>query len=323
MPFVTFRCIGGSMDLLSQQMNNEYVYCKKHTIETFKKNYVESGFTPYIEAFRDKLVAYFSVKDFNYVLKNGERKVYVTKQQRYTDMINLEPEELLSIAWKAVIWCNLSRTSFTSVVSKLVGVLPHEDRLALETAAEILGVLEDTPFIQVEYPRNTEEGVLMINPRIGLDDEMIQYVNNQRYVLPSLVKPKPIVNNKDSGYLTFKDTVFTKGKHHEEYVNLHHLNRQNAIPLSIDTRVYRITEPLFKPDATDTEAQALTRIKAFKKLNFECIELYKQFKDREFFLTHRYDERLRTYTKGHHFSSQGADYQKGAVELAVKELVRK
>jgi hypothetical protein len=311
------------MDKLTQQISNEYVYCTKHTIETVKKNYIESGFTEDVDLFYTKIVKYFDVHDFEYTLKNGTVKTHVTKQTRYEDMQNMEPEELMELAWKVIIWSTLERTTFTSVVSKISKILPHIDRLALETASELLGILDTTDLIDVEYPRSTEEGVLMICPCITLDEELQEYLDGLRYVLPSLVKPNQIESNRDSGYQTFRDTVFTKGKHHEEYVNLHHLNRQNSIPLTMDERVYRITEPVFTEDKHDTPEETAKKLKAFKLLNYECIDLYAKFTGEVFYLTHRYDERLRTYTKGHHFSSQGADYQRGSIELAEPELIQK
>ena len=309
------------MDLISLQINNEYTYCKKHTVETVKQSFSQDGFDEYVEQFAQDLREYFSVDDFEYTLKDGTKKIYATKAKRYGDMQRMSDKDLLELAWKAVVWSCLKRTTLTSVVSKIQHDLPHEDRLALETASEIIGVLAKTPFITVEYPRYTDEGVLMIKPNVTLDKELQDYVDNQRYVLPSLVPPKALESNTCSGYQTFNDTVFTKKNHHNDYVNLHHLNRQNSIPLCIDERVYRLTEPVFKDNPKESPEERQKRVDAFRKLNHECIDIYKKFTGATFYLTHRYDSRLRTYTKGYHISSQAADYQKGAIELAEPELI--
>lgn len=309
------------MDLISLQINNEYAYCKKHTVETVKQSLTQYKFDEYVEHFAQDLREYFSVDDFEYTLKDGTKKIYLTKARRYGDMQRMSDGDLLELAWKTVIHSVLQRTTLTSVVAKIQNDLPHEDRLALETASEIIGVLATTPFIDVEYPRNTDEGVLMIQPKIKPLESLTDYVDNLRYVLPSLVTPKALESNTCSGYLTFNDTVFTKKNHHDEYVNLHHLNRQNSIALCIDERVYRLTEPVFKEDPKESPDEHTKRVKAFRKLNHECIDIYKKFIATPFYLTHRYDSRLRTYTKGYHLTSQGADYQKGGIELAEPELI--
>lgn len=310
------------MNLLELQISNEYVYDKKHTIETIKKDFEERNLTRFVNNFIKEIVKYFAVSEFEYVLKDGTKKTYETKKQRYEDMRMLSDRELESLAWKTVIWSTIERTSFTAVVGKLSKLLPHEDRLALETASEILGVLSTTPFINIEYPMHTEEGVLMIVPQMSMTAEITEYLDNQRLSLPSLIKPQEIVNNTSSGYQTYSSSIFTKGKHHDSSVNLRHLNRQNSIPLCIDERVYLITEPVFKDKRDETEEERVKRLVAFRKLNYECIDIFKKYTGSTFYLTHKYDERLRTYARAHHINSQGADYQKCAIELAEPELIK-
>ena len=41
----------------------------------------------------------------------------------------------------------------------------------------------------------------------------------------------------------------------------------------------------------------------------------------EFWLTHKYDRRGRTYAVGYHINTQGTDYNKAVLELAKKEVI--
>jgi DNA-directed RNA polymerase len=43
--------------------------------------------------------------------------------------------------------------------------------------------------------------------------------------------------------------------------------------------------------------------------------------DDRFYLTNKYDKRGRTYSQGYHVNPQGADWNKGVIELADKELI--
>ena len=303
------------------QINNEYTYSKHHTIETIKDNMMP--LEEHVHAYTSALIKYFAVYDFTYQLKDGTEKIYHTKQQRYEDMQDMSYEELHELAWVIVIQATVKKQStFTEVLGKFYKRLPHEDRLGLETASEMLGVLNTTPFIDVIYPRNTEEGVLMIQSNIDHDAEILKYLENQRYILPSLVPPKEITTNTETGYQTLTGSIMTKGKHHELPMNLTHLNRQNAIPLTMDERVYRLSEPVFKEEDGEEDKDRMKRLTAWKQLNHECIDIYKKFVGAVFYLTNKYDERARFYTQGHHLNVQGDDYRKGAIEFAEPELIR-
>ena len=305
---------------MTQQINNEYKFAKFHTVETIRDGMqdMEKYVLEYVKLLRE----YFSVTDFEYTLKDGTKKVWVTKQTRYEDMQNLSDTELTDLAWLTVVSCVMQKDStFTAIVGKLRHKLPHTDRLALETAAEMLGVLNQTPFITVIYPRDADTGVMKIHSNLTLEPSLVTYLREQRFVLPSLVHPKEITCNTDTGYQTLSGSVILGGKHHERKVNLAHLNRQNAIGLCLDERVLTTVNPTFK-EKDETLDERAKRHTAWKQLNLECIALYKLFVGKEFFLMHKFDERLRTYAHAHHFNTQGDDYRKGAIELADRELVR-
>lgn len=308
------------MSLLALQIKNEYTYSSKHTVETVKAEMLE--LEDYVHDYTKAILEYFSVYDFTYQLKDGTEKIHVTKQERYSYMQSLSYEEVHEMAWELVVLSTLVKEqTFTAIVGKFYKRLPHEPRLNLETTAELLGVLSTTPFIDVVYPNYSFEGVLIVKSNIEHDQSTKDYLNNQLYILPSLVPPKKIISNSMCGYQTIKGSIMTKGKHHDKPMNINHLNRQNAIPLIMDERVYRMSEPVFKDKDGETKEERSKRLKDWRQLNHECIGVYAKFVATPFYLTNKYDERGRFYTQGHHFNVQGDDYRKGSIEFADKELI--
>jgi hypothetical protein len=307
------------MHLMSTQLNNEYAFAKQHTVLTLRDG-LEDDMGSYVRQYVSNLIKYFSETDFTYMV-GDEQRVWATKQTRYTDMQALSITQMEDLAWTIICQIVTKKLStFTEVIGKFYKKLPHQDRLGLETAAEMLGVLNDSPFITVIYPRYSETGVMMIQSNVDLDAELTAYVKNQRFILPSLVVPKTVACNTDTGYQTISGSVILSGKHNDKKVNLAHLNRQNKIALCMDERVPRLVEPVFK-EKLESADERVKRYKAWVKLNTACIEIFAKFVGVRFYLTHKFDERQRTYDVGHEFNSMGDDYRKAIIELDDVELV--
>lgn len=309
--------------MLTQQIKNEWNYAKHHTVEVVKLGLLEhaSDLDEYITAFMYDVKEFFSETDFTYTVK-GEVRNWDSKEERFKYMQRMPDTELKELCWVVLVYCVLQeRTTFTQVLGKVYKRFKLGERQALETAADIIAVLNKHPFISVEYPLNTEEGVLMIRSHIKLPEPIQKYLNQQTFILPSLDVPVPVLSNTDTGYETIQDGILLGGKMHNMPLNLGHINRCNAIPLRIDDRVIRYASPEFK-EKDDSPEERKARYNQWRQLNAESVNLYAEFVDTTFYLTHRYDERGRTYARGHHFNTLGDDYRKAVIELADRELVQ-
>lgn len=313
------------MDLMTQQIKNEYTHSKAHMRVTFQDEYRAAGLLPSVHTLLKMVRHHFANGIFTYVINSGEVRTWDTKIVRYDAMCSMDDDDLEELVWTLVIAGTRQATcSIQQMVGQLIGAIPHEGRLALETAGELVGLLAQTPFITVKYPRDTVEGVIMIRSNIPHTKALDDYLEQRRFILPSLVLPRRVTHNHENGYQTFNATIFTKGKHHDYRVNLTHINRLNAIPLTLDTRLYARAEPVYvPPDLTKVRKKPLDPVKHYKqwvRMNTECVHLYAELGNYVFYITHQFDERLRTYTHAFHFNLQGQDYQRAGLELANKEL---
>lgn len=310
------------MSLYDQQLLNEELFDKSHTVETMRDS-LEKDFQQYVDAYTGIIKQYYSQTDFSYTLKDGTKKNWDSKQSRFEDMQELDIEKL---AWDCIVFCLCKKlTTFTEVLGKFYKKFKHEtDRMNLESASEFIALLNQTPFIDVIYPRDAEEGVLMIQSNVTLEKSLQDYLENQRFTLPSLIQPTPVETNSDTGYTTIKGSIILSGRHHEHEVCLDHINRCNSVALSIEERLIGNVEPVFKHKEEETELENQRRLENFNQCNRESAGIYAHLlaMGNKFYLTHRYCSRGRTYAYGYHMNSQGDNWRKAVLTLANKELVQ-
>jgi hypothetical protein len=309
------------MDLEMLQIKNEYAFDKQHTVETLQLE-LEDTFKSHVDNYVKLLKDYYAQDDFTYTLKDGTIKVWASKQDRFNEMHELDIAE---IAWHCLVHCITQKdTTFTQVIGKFYKRFGHEtDRQNLESASEFIAILNQTPFINVIYPANSEEGVLMIHSNIKLGKRLEAYLDNQRFTLPSLIEPMELTNNKQTGYESIGGSVLLGGRHHDNEVCLDHINRVNKVKFSLETRIFKKANPVFK-DKDETEIERQKRLDNFKQCNRESGDIYARLvkAGNEFYLTNRYCSRGRTYAHGYHLNSQGDNFRKGVLVLAEKELVQ-
>lgn len=308
------------MDLTTQQIINEYSYDKTHTVETLKDDF--KNFEPEVKRYIKQVEKYFSKKDFSYVLKNGTVKNWDSKQERFEFM---REQDLEAICWEVVIWSTLKPiATFTEIVGKLYKkFIVTTERQGIETAAELIALLNQTPFIKIIYPIDAEEGVLMVRSQITLDRNMRQYLTGQRFSLPSLTLPLIVESNRDTGYSSIKGSLILGGNYHDKPIALDHINRMNSVAFSLEPRVLKEAEPNFKDKIGETKLKKQARYAAYKQNNTEGVAIYAQLiaQGNKFYLTHRYDTRGRSYDHGYHVNYQGDNYRKSMLILANKEIV--
>lgn len=148
-----------------------------------------------------------------------------------------------------------------------------------------------------------------------------------QYPLPMVCEPMTLRTNRDTGYITTRNSVILRDNHHNDDVCLDHLNRLNRIPLSINSHTAGMIanrwRNIDKPKEDETFEDFKKRRRAFEKFDGTIRAVMKVLYQagNRFFLTHKYDKRGRTYCQGYHVTYQGAAWNKAVIELADKELV--
>lgn len=317
------------MDLLQKQIANEFK-STYHLVSHVQEDLIKSNLGHLASDYETILKKHIEETDYNYIVK-GEVKEWTTKKERHNNVLKMDLNDL---SWKVIAMCtSVPSQTYTQCVGKLKGLFKNDNvRQDIEQASECIALLPRLGLITIILPRDTEEGVIMIKSRIKYDGDLSTYLTKSRHVMPSLVKPKELTSNKDSGYLTFNSSVILAGKYHNKPVPLDHINRVNSVALSIVPKALEI-EPVFderigeiskKTGLVESPKERQDRYDAWLKLNVESMETYAELvaSGNKFYITYKYDERLRTYAHGYQVSTQGDSYRKSVIELANKEIVR-
>jgi len=163
--------------------------------------------------------------------------------------------------------------------------------------------------------------------RYTISDDLQRELDMFQYPLPMVVEPKTITTNSETGYLMSGGSVILKKNHHDDDVCLDHLNRANKIKFSVDldtaTMVKNQWKNLDKPKSGETREDFEKRKRAFDKYQRTADEVINLLvkEGNEFYLTHKYDKRGRTYCQGYHISYQSAPWNKAIMLLADEEYI--
>lgn len=150
-----------------------------------------------------------------------------------------------------------------------------------------------------------------------------------QFPLPMVVQPNKVVNNyMGSGYFDKKGRIILNGSDvfDNEDVCLDHINRANSVGLTLNLDVIASAEgmmilPKRKHGETFDDFQKRQKqAKVFYESSYEVMQGLLTLGN-EFWLTHKYDRRGRTYAVGYHVNSQGTDYNKAVLELSRKEMI--
>ena len=154
-------------------------------------------------------------------------------------------------------------------------------------------------------------------------------LDRYQFPLPMVVKPIKVHNNHmGSGYFDKKGRIVLNGSDvfDEEDVCLDHINRANSVGLTLDINVIASAEghmilPKRKSgESFDDFQKRQKQAKVFYETSAEVMTGLLTLGN-EFWLTHKYDRRGRTYAVGYHVNSQGTDYNKAVLQLSKKELI--
>lgn len=206
----------------------------------------------------------------------------------------------------------------------LVAILRHHfDRYpnASQLAADM--ILKCGEIELVDWLPAYKQLVVVFDTPKDVQEDLDRY----QYPLPMVVHPQKVRDNHDTGYYLSRNSIILRRNHHDEDVCLDHINRVNHIRFAHDFDTAQMIKNqwrnLDKPKEGETKADFDKRVKAFEKYDRtakEVIELLTAYGN-EFYLTHKYDKRGRTYCQGYHVNYQGAPWNKAVIELAEREVV--
>ena len=274
-------------------------------------------------------------------LKNWlEGDYYSSKNARLIQLKKLDLERLVREIFVGIAQV-LVPTLYTSVVAQLAGRMGFDDkRDSIATMGEIIAVLCLTDAFDIS--KESPQASLTIVSRIPLSEELVGFILNTRFLPPMLCEPKELHNNRESGYLTFNDSlILGSGNHHEGNICLDVLNRMNQVKLKLDTdflckieedpnsefTVEKIKEAAWERGEDLSDHEAMERVeqqkenwKNFKQQSYEFYALIAKCGN-TFHLTHKVDKRGRIYSQGYHLNTQGSAFKKACIEFAQEEFI--
>lgn len=175
----------------------------------------------------------------------------------------------------------------------------------------------------VDWSPTLQQFIVKIDITPDVQAEIDQY----QYPLPMIVKPRLVRDNRDTGYMLSSGSIILRKNHHDDDVCLDHINRMNRIRFSLDQDTARMIRNrwrnLDKPKTGETDNEFKKRVRAFEKYDRSSRAVMTKLLQygNDFYLTHKYDKRGRSYCQGYHVNYQGAPWNKAVIELADKELV--
>lgn len=170
-------------------------------------------------------------------------------------------------------------------------------------AAEIIALAYQADLIVIT---RTSDRTLMVTTEFELPVEIPEFGKHlPQFKRPSMVDYTPILG--------------CRFKQHTEDICTEHIDKMNAIPLTLETRVIDTMEEYQKAQ-TQTDEQE-EQWQDFKRRSAQA---YQQVIDKgnRFFMHHDYDTRGRCYCAGYYINYQGSQYKKAIVQLADKEVVK-
>lgn len=149
-----------------------------------------------------------------------------------------------------------------------------------------------------------------------------------QYPLPMVVEPMEVKRNNQSGYMLSNSSIILKNNHHDDDVCLDHINRMNRVKFEINldtaTMIKNQWRNLDKPKEGESREDFERRVRAFEKYDRTAKDVITKLIEHgnEFYFTHRYDKRGRTYCQGHHANYQGTPWNKAVIEFAQGEVTK-
>lgn len=238
----------------------------------------------------------------------------------YAENVGVDPDFTIKLLAQITLHRRAKPEVLVAILHTCFG--PKGDPAAMQACADELTKAALADFVDVD-PLNQE-----IVIRCHLPAEIQAEIDQFQYPLPMIIEPQKLKTNSDTGYISVRGSVILKDNHHWGDVCLDHINRSNAIKLSINLKTVQMVQNSWKDLDHQREDEDFDsyqkRVKAFEKYDRNSrgvIEAIAVLDPEAIYLTHKYDKRGRTYAQGYHINTQGNDWNKSIIELADKELV--
>lgn len=198
----------------------------------------------------------------------------------------------------------------------------YEDLLeGVKTAAEIIAVCEVSGLYDIYHSSNpdNETGTLAIRPNFTLSDDVLDFVEQTKYLPPMLCKPRDWTDNSTGGYLNGSGSVILgRLNHHNLYQNLNAINIIQAIEweLDLDMLVDNTEVPNKLLDTDD-------KVKQFDNFAEQSKVVYQELiaQGNAFYFVWKNDKRGRMNCQGYHLNLQSTQFKKSILNFKHKELV--
>ena len=256
---------------------------------------------------------------------------YASKEARLDQIRGLDLHDIVLKVFVATAFIRETEL-FTAVTAQLAGILHFDDKIdAIKTVAEITAVLCRTNVFDIIKP--SKYASLMIVSRIQLTPQLLQYIEESKFLPPMVCTPEPIKHNRQSGYLTYDDNVILKAyNRHDGDLCLDVINLQNSVPMQLNVEFLRTVEEVpgkdleaLDPNLSEFEARQVVkeRIKQWDQFVRDSRQMYALMAGQGnlFYFTHKVDKRGRMYAQGYQINPQGSSYKKAMLELAYEEVV--
>lgn len=177
----------------------------------------------------------------------------------------------------------------------------------------------------IDFDMGEEKFILKYGISADVEEQLALY----QFPLPMVVRPLKVKNNHmGSGYFDTRGHIILNGSDvfDEEDVCLDHINRVNSVALTLNMNVVASEEgnmiiPKRKVgEGFEDFRKRRKQAEVFYNHSLEVMQSMMTLGN-EFWLTHKYDRRGRTYAVGYHVNSQGTDYNKAVLELSKKEVL--
>jgi len=204
----------------------------------------------------------------------------------------------------------------------MVGLFSPKWGTPQEVAHLLMEVVEDD---LIDFDMDEERFILKYGITQDVEDALAMY----QFPLPMVIPPQKVTrNNMGSGYIDTRGHIILNGSDifKEEDVCLDHINRANSVALTLNMNVVASAEgnmiiPKRKiGEGFEDFRKRRKQAEVFYNTSVEVMQGMMTLGN-QFWLTHKYDRRGRTYTVGYHINSQGTDYNKAVLELARKETL--
>ena len=295
----------------------EHILHKQHIMEDLKQSLIED-----IPEYVDKAVEIYA---------EWLEDVKWESHERRKDAIRFHDKQsiVMKILTSITMYCQNMMT-FVSI-SSMINLSDELEKLdSVQLTGDLIALLE--PVGLYELRRNLS-GTITVHSFVEPNEGILRRINIACYIPPMVSKPKTLVNNDDSGYLTInKDSLFCKDRanFHTGNIGLDVLNKQNAIEFELDNHITSEVKKWHREILSEGELVALPLDEQeIYKAELITRELYlEQFnylktliENRTIYFTNKVDKRGRIYVQGYHFSPQGTDYDKACLNLKHKELI--